>query len=151
MKANWDTSRWLWVATALLLVAGLAGYEIAFACAVALSVAQIFLFRLREGSLRAFPVQVRVAYTALLCLAVLDASRLLAMAMLIGTSAQVLLSYCFLARCLSLLPRNRTEPLSLALAWRTLLAPAVPGSILQGQSGDRDATRHAYFSETGTR
>lgn len=151
MNANRDTSRWVWAATASLLAAGVGGNEIAFACALALSVAQIFLYRPREGSWLAFPVQVRAAYTALLCVAILDQSRLLAMAMLIATSVRVLLSYCLLARILSLLPGNRAEPLSLALAWRAFLAPTVPGSLPPGQPGRRNAARPAYVSDTAPR
>jgi hypothetical protein len=44
----------------------------------------------------------------------------------------VTFGYCTLARCLSLLPWNRSEPLSFALLRRTFLSRPVKGSVLQG-------------------
>ena len=51
---------------------------------------------------------------------------------LIGTSAMVLFEYCFLARCLSLLPRNRQDEMSLELVKRTFMSVPVKGNVLQG-------------------
>jgi hypothetical protein len=42
----------------------------------------------------------------------------------------VLCGYCLLARCLSLLPCNRTQPLTIGLLRRTFISPPVEGSIL---------------------
>ena len=120
----------LWAVTAVLLAVGLAGRPEAFYAAVALSAVQVVLFRMREGRFAAFPVQVRIAYTALLLLALWV--RWLFWIPAIGTTAQVLFGYCALARCLSLLPWNRREPLSWALVWRTFASPPVKGNILQG-------------------
>jgi len=90
-------------------------------------------FRLREGSFAAFPVQVRLAYTAILLVALWTPMNWLFWIPAIGTPAQVLFGYCALARCLSLLPWNRREPLSRRLVWRTFAAKPVRGNILQGQ------------------
>ena len=49
-----------------------------------------------------------------------------------GTPAQVLFGYCTLARCLSLLPWSRREPLSGDLLRRAFLSPPVKGSVMQG-------------------
>jgi hypothetical protein len=87
--------------------------------------------RLREGGFSAFPVQVRLAYTALLLLALWEPMNWLFWLPAIGTPAQVLFGYCTLARCLSLLPWNRGEPFSWRLVWRTFSAATVKGSILQ--------------------
>ncbi|QAZ38695.1 hypothetical protein C1M51_04215 [Methylibium sp. Pch-M] len=127
-----EVSWWYWVATAVLLLAGLAGWHGGFHAAIALSALQVLHFRLREGRLAAFPVQVRLAFTGLLLLAAWPPLGWLYWVPALGTTAQVLFGYCLLARGLSLLPWNRREPLSWRLLWRTLTAPPVRGSILQG-------------------
>jgi hypothetical protein len=123
---------WYWAVTSVLLLAGLAGRFEAFQLAAGLSAFQIIHFRLREGSFSAFPVQVRVAYTAMLLLALWEPMRWLFWVPAIGTPARVLFGYCTLARCMSLLPWNRREPLSWQLVRRTFLSPPVRGNILQG-------------------
>jgi len=125
-------SWWYWAVTSVLLVCGLAGWFEAFYLATALSAVQIVYFWLQEGDFRAFPVQVRMAYTGLLCLALWMPLNWLFWVPATGTLAQVLLGYCALARCLSLLPWNRSKPLTWRLVWRTFTAKPVKGSILQG-------------------
>ena len=132
-----ELSWWYWAVTALLLIVGLAGRFEAFYLAAALSAAQVVHFRLREGGFRAFPVQVRVAYAAILLLALWKPMNWLFWIPAVGTSAQVLFGYCFLARCLSLLPWNRREPLSWRLVWRTFVSAPVRGNIMQGQPAMR--------------
>ena len=51
-------------------------------------------------------------------------------ASLAGTCATVGLDYCTLARIMSLMPWNRTRPLTLRLVWRTFASPPVPGSVI---------------------
>ena len=53
---------WTWTATAILLIAGLAGMANAMTAAVAVSVAQAVFMALRERSLLSFPAQLRAAY-----------------------------------------------------------------------------------------
>jgi len=127
-----EISWWYWAVTSVLLIIGLAGRFEAFTLATALSAIQVVHFRLREGSFGAFPVQVRLAYTAMLLLALWEPMNWLFWVPAIGTPAQVLFGYCTLARCLSLMPWNRREPLSAELVRRTFLSPPVKGSILQG-------------------
>lgn len=127
-----QSSWWYWAVTAVLLIAGQAGWFAAFHLAIALSAVQVVHFRLREGSFTAFPVQVRVAYAGILVLASWGPMNWLFWVPAIGTPAQVLFGYCTLARCLSLLPWNRRQPLSWPLLWRTFSAPPVEGNILQG-------------------
>lgn len=127
-----EISWWYWAVTATLLIIGLAGRFEAFYLATALGALQIVHFRLREGSFAAFPVQVRLAYTALLALALWEPMNWLFWVPAIGTPAQVLFGYCSLARCLSLLPWNRREPLSADLVRRTFLSRPIRGSVLQG-------------------
>lgn len=132
-----EVSWWYWAVTAVLLIIGLAGRFEALQAATLLSAVQIVHFRLREGSMAAFPVQVRVAYTGLLLLALWPPMRWLFWIPAIGTPAQVLFGYCTLARCLSLLPWNRREPMSGRLVWRTFVSRPVRGNVLQGQPSTR--------------
>lgn len=127
-----EVSWWYWAVTTVLLFLGLAGDDRWFAVAIALSAFQVAHFRLREGNMAAFPVQVRLAYTAMLVLFLWPPVSLLYWIPAVGTLAQVLFGYCTLARCLSLLPWNRSEPFSLALLRRTFLSRPVKGSVLQG-------------------
>jgi len=121
-----------WAVTSVLLSIGLAGRCEAFYLAAALSVLQVVHFRLREGNFTAYAVQVRVAYAAMLLLALWASMNWLFWVPAIGTPAQVLFGYCALARCLSLLPWNRREALSWPLVWRTFASPPVKGNIMQG-------------------
>jgi hypothetical protein len=52
--------------------------------------------------------------------------------MFLGTTGMVLFGYCFLARTLSLLPWNRSVPLSMAMLQRTYFAPPCAGNVQQG-------------------
>ena len=115
-----------------LLIVGLAGWFEAFYLATGLSIVQVIHFRLRASSFAAFPVQVRLAYTAMLLIALWGPMNWLFWVPAIGTPAQVLFGYCTLARCLSLLPWNRVEQLTWRLVWRTFVSRPVKGSILQG-------------------
>lgn len=127
-----EISWWYWAVTATLLIIGLADRLEAFYLATVLSAIQTAHFRLREGSFIAFPVQVRLAYTAMLALALWEPLNGLFWIPAVGTPLQVLFGYCTLARCLSLLPWNRREPMSRALVRRTFLSKPVRGSVLQG-------------------
>jgi hypothetical protein len=126
--ASW----WYWLATACLLTAGLAGYPAGFFGAIALTVFQLAHFAIREGSVVAFPVQVRFFYLLLLLVALPEPLRAIYWLPTVGTWAQVLFGYCAMARCVSLLPWNRSEAFSLALLARTFLSRPVRGNILQG-------------------
>lgn len=127
-----DLSWWYWAVITGLLITGLAGLPKAFYLAVLLSAVQIAHYRLRQGSFRAFPVQVRTVYFAILLLALWEPMRSLYWLPVVGTSAVVLFGYCMLARCLSLLPWNRGQSLSWSLVLRTFFSPPVRGNILQG-------------------
>jgi len=123
---------WVWLVTAALLAFGLAGRPFAFLAAIILSVAQSIVFVLRERSLISFPVQIRVAYTLLLLVCYIPVMRWLYVLPTAGTFVLVLVGYCPMARILSLLPWNRTAPITLDLVRRTFLSPPVVGNVAQG-------------------
>lgn len=127
-----ELSWWYWLVSAALLFVGLSGRFDAFYAAIGLSAIQVVHFRIREGRLAAFPVQVRLAYTLILLVGLWAPMNWLYWLPAIGTTAFVLFGYCPLARMLSLLPWNRREPFSWGLVWRTFVSPPVRGSILQG-------------------
>jgi hypothetical protein len=125
-------SWWYWLATIPMLVAGLSGRNEAFYWAMTLTAVQWVHFALRDRRLTSFPVQVRMGYLGLLVLGQWDPFHFIYYIQLAGTSAMVLFGYCPLARFMSLMPWNRSEPFSLALLKRTVFAPPTRGSILQG-------------------
>ncbi len=128
-----------WFLTVLLLTAGVLGNPIAFQIAIGLTVVHLVHFVLRNGSVTAFPVQVRAAYLLLLVVAYAEPLRLLYWIPTIGTWALVSVGYCTMARVVSLLPWNRDEPLSLALVKRTFLSRPVRGSLMQTPLGSQPA------------
>lgn len=125
---------WYWLATVVLLTGGVSGWSRGFLLAIGLTVLQAIHFAIRERSMSAFPVQVRVAYLLLLLVALPERLQLIYWLPLIGTWVQVLFGYCTMARTVSLLPWNRSEAFSLGLLRRTFLSPPVRGSILQARA-----------------
>ncbi|MGD8618843.1 MAG: hypothetical protein PVH54_06600 [Gammaproteobacteria bacterium] len=121
-----------WAATTILLAGVVSGCSYCLPAVIGLNIIQVIHFIYREKSLTAFPVQVRTSYLGLLFLAQAPYLFWIFWWQLIGTAAMVLFQYCFLARCLSLMPWNRREPWSLTLVKRTFFSAPVTGSILQG-------------------
>jgi len=114
-----DWTWWAWGVTAVLLTIGLLGFPVAFAAAGGLTSIQAIVMLIREKSLLALPVQIRVAYGIYLGISFLLQMRWLYWLPTVGTYALVVFGYCIMARMLSLLPWNRTEVLSLELLLRT--------------------------------
>ncbi len=123
---------WYLLVTACLLSAGLAGYPLSYSLAIGLTVVHLLHFTVRERSISAFPVQVRFWYLLLLIVALPKPLQLIYWVPTIGTWARTIFGYCTMARCVSLFPWNRKEPLSLALLQRTFLTRPVRGNIMQG-------------------
>ena len=121
-----------WAATTLLLAGVVSGCSDCLPAVIGLNIIQVIHFIYREKSLMAFPVQVRISYLGLLFLAQAPYLFWIFWWQLIGTAAMVLFQYCFLARCLSLMPWNKREPYSVSLLKRTFLSAPVSGNILQG-------------------
>jgi hypothetical protein len=116
-----DWTWWAWTLTAILLAIGLAGYPGAFIAAMAITAVQAIVMLIREKSLSAFAVQLRIAYLLLLAISFIPQMRWLYWLPTLGTFALVIFGYCLLARVLSLLPWNRHEPLSTDLLRRTFM------------------------------
>lgn len=130
-----DAAWWYWLATVVFLIGWLSGCMTCFYLAVALCVVQTVHFARHRRSMTAFPVQVRLAYLTLLIAGLWPPLRFVHWIQLIGTSIVVLSDYCFLARVLSLLPWNRTEPLTARLVRRSFLAAPVRDDFIQESAG----------------
>ena len=122
-----DWTWWVWPVTACLLLVGLMGMPEAFLAALLLSIAQSVLFFARERTFKAFPVQLRFAYTLLLIICLVPPMRWIYWVPAVGTFALVIFGYCLLARMLSLLWWHRAEPITVDLLRRTFLSrPRLP-------------------------
>ena len=129
-----DFGWWYWLVTAGLLTLGITGNQAGFFFAIGLTIIQLIHFVSREGGLTAFPVQVRFWYLMLLLVSWPEPLQWMYWIPAIGTWAQVLFGYCTMARCLSLLPWNRSDALSLDLLLKTFFSRPVRGSIVRGDT-----------------
>lgn len=133
MLINQTLSRGYWACAALGIALGLAGQTMGLHFAIAICVLQTVHYLLRARSVKAFPVQVRVAYLGLLIAGSWAPLTVIHWIQLVGTTAFLSVGYCFLARVLSLMPWNRSQALSLDLIRRTIFSAPVKGSILEAR------------------
>ncbi len=120
---------WYWCIAAGLIAASLY-WPAAFPFAVAFCVFQAAHFLVREGSPRAFPVQLRVAYLGMLLLGAWPPFWLTHWVQLVGTLVFVSVNYCLLSRILVLMPWNRRAPASAGVVVRTIFSRPMPGDVL---------------------
>lgn len=125
-----DPSWWHWALTVPLLALHLAGYWWALPAVIGLCVVAggYFYWRLRQ--IGPYPVQVRVAYLALLLLGTLPGMNWIYWVPLAGTTAMVLVGYCPLIRALSLATWNRRETFSWPLVWRAFVREPCAGGLV---------------------
>lgn len=128
MQRGW----WYWLLTACLLTAGVAGYPLGFDLAIGLTVVHLIDYIMREQSLSAFTVQVRLAVLLYLLLSYPAPLQFLFWVPVVGIWARALFGYCIMARTLSLMPWNRRVPFTGALLFRTFFSRPVRGNIMQG-------------------
>lgn len=126
-----DMHWWYWLVTLCLLIAGMALGGRVWLAPIGFTVVHTAHYWMRYGSPKAFPVQVRIGYLAWILLGQWDPLTFMLWIQLAGTIAAVAVGYCPLARMVSLMPWNRSEPLSLRLIWRTIVTPPVAGNIAE--------------------
>ena len=117
-----DLAWWYWFLTVGLLGAGLLGWPAGIYLAIVLSAVQFAHVLWLTRDLTAFPVQVRVAYFALLVVGLWGPLQWIHWMLLAGITVRVLFGYCLLGRILSLSPWNRSQPLSFPLVRRTFIS-----------------------------
>lgn len=128
-----DYTWWIWLSLACSLLAGLLVDPIYFFLAILISTIQAVWFLARERSVSSFPAQLRLAYWLLLLVLYVPPLRFLYWVPAIGTLLLCFSGYCLLARCLSLLPWNRTSPLTLQEIVRTFSVSPNLDVTLQGK------------------
>jgi len=129
-----DYTWWSWLSIACCLLAGLLVDPIYFFLAILISTIQALFFLARERSVLSFSSQLRVAYWFLMVVLYIPPLRLFYWVPAIGTLILFFSGYCLLARCLSLLPWNRTSPLTLQEFVRTFMVPPNLDVTLRGKS-----------------
>lgn len=127
--------RLYWQTTALLLAGHFGGWGAGLPLVILLNVVQSSHFALQRRSLKAFDVQVRVGYLALLLLGTVGPLWPLHVVQFVGVNALLVADYCLLARLLVLLPWNRRRAFSLDLLRWALLSPPAPGAIVSRVPG----------------
>ncbi|HWI59928.1 MAG TPA: hypothetical protein VNZ22_22045 [Bacillota bacterium] len=128
-----DYTWWLWFLIVCCLLAGLLANPVYFLVAIGIATLQAVGFVARERSLSSFPAQLRLAYLMLLTVLYIPPLRPLYWIPAIGTFALCFFGYCLLARCLSLLPWNRTSPLTLQEVVRTFTVPPNMDAAIHGK------------------
>ena len=128
-----DYTWWIWLSLACFLLAGLLIKPVYFLFAILISTIQALFFLVRERSVLSFPSQLRIAYWLLMIVLYIPPLRPLYWIPAIGTLILCFSGYCLLARCLSLLPWNRSSPLTLQEVARTFLVLPNLDATLQGE------------------
>lgn len=122
MTTSRDLGWWYWFMTVGLLGAGLLGWTAGLYLAMLVCAVHIIHVSWLTRNVTSFPMQVRFAYLGLLLAGLWEPLPWIHWVQLIGTSARVVVGYCFLARVLSLASWNRRPPLSWELVARTLFS-----------------------------
>jgi hypothetical protein len=110
----------------------MAGYKIGFDLAIGLTLIHLLDYILRERSLTAFTVQVRLVVLIYLLLSYSEPMQFLFWVAVVGTWARSLFGYCLMARTMSLMPWNRRVPFTGALLMKTYFSRPVRGNFMQG-------------------
>lgn len=120
----------LWFITWLGLLAGLYN-RMFYEWVLVFSALHTVLFLiLLKFNLKAFPVQVRIAYFIWVAIGTFAPYMIVLMYITtIGLFTNLFLNYCPLARMMYLMPWNRKEPLSVVLIVRVFLTPPVEGQF----------------------
>lgn len=123
-----------WLITDALLIGQVAFGHTGLLLAIGLTAIQVVHFFSEERSIRGFATQVRIAYLLLLLLMLWSPLYWLIYPVILGTSAMVLVNYCFLARFMSLMPWNLDQPYSVSMVLDTFFSKPVAGSVQKTRS-----------------
>ena len=102
-----DASWWFWALTLAFIVIGLLGWVPGYYVVMFISAIQVIYFLSREGSLMAFPVQIRIVYFAFTLLGLWTTVRFpFFILLLLGTIMVTFLGQCSIALMLKHMPWN---------------------------------------------
>lgn len=116
IKLN-DWVWWAWAITTILLIVGLAGYDLAFIGAMSVTAGQGVILFMRDRQPTDIAIQNRAAYLLMLLVCYVSSYWWLFWLPVVGTIALNVFGYCTMTRMLSLLPWNSHETLTLD-RWR---------------------------------
>jgi len=122
-----------WAITAALLAWAIAGAAWPLGAALGLCALSIVHYGATLRSIRAYRVQIRLGFMLVVGLALLPGLRGILWIPLLGTTAQVLVGYCPMARLLDLMPWNRTEPIGLRAVIDVVTRPPGDEGLLSAQ------------------
>lgn len=125
-----------WIVTAICLAAGLLLWPPALFLAMAVMLIHCIHYLQCAPAITSFPMQVRIGFLALLVVGQVPYFGWVNWVQMAGITALLTVGYCPLARILSLMPWNRTRPMSWKLFVTAIFSPPVEGSILQVTSAD---------------
>ena len=114
---------WYWVASTTTLWLTVLNVYPAFPITLAIAVAQLLHFLVRDRGRASMTVQIRTGYLMVLLMTVPDFMSWFLWVPAIGTLGRVLFIYCIMARMLVLLPFNRREPLSMPFVQKAFFTP----------------------------
>lgn len=134
---------WYWLGLEVVIAGWLAGCPVCPELAVGLGTVQVLHYLALTGSFTAFPVQVRSAYLWILLFAMWEPLQPVLWMPFAGTAVLLATDYCTLARLLSLMPWNRSEPFSAELVRRVLLTPPADSPPASAVRGDYTPARLA--------
>lgn len=105
---------WYWAVTLFFIATAVAGWTPGYGVVILISALQLVHSFLRNGSLAAFPVQIRLVYFAATLLGVWAGARFFVyVLLLIGTFMVVFLGRCTIAMILRTMPWNRGREIRL--------------------------------------
>jgi len=105
---------WYWTVTLVGIAAAMAGWDLGYGAVILISAFQLCHSFLRNPSLVAFPVQVRLVYLGVTLFGLWQGPRFIVFALLlVGTFMVVFFGRCGIALALKGMPWNRGRDLSL--------------------------------------
>lgn len=105
-----DPFWWFWTITLGFIISAIAGWDQGYLAVMIISAIQVLIFLIREKSLMAFPVQIRIVYFLLTLLGLWKPIRLPFYGLLLlGTLMVVLFGRCSISLLLKRMPWNRNR------------------------------------------
>ena len=118
-----------WFLTATFLAVSLFINAEAIYVAMAINFIHAAHFYIKSPHITAFPMQVRIGFLGLLAIGMVSPFQWIHWIQLIGGSIMLTTGYCPLARMLSLLPWNRSLPMSFHLLRTVIFTPPTSGNF----------------------